>query len=517
MVCWGGCSLGCRCCAADRRWSGRKIRIAALAPSATPSVRDPDHDPRPAYRSIYDVSGDAALLPTLISRLQAAADRPRWLLQRPLSFAFAPAFLKARLRVAAEWQPADLQAVCALAASHRLALDGLISHRSPFDQAPAAYARAFADPTVSRCSSTGGLAHDPVPPLARYRRFTNLCAPRPPSSPPPPAPARPSRRRSSPSTAKAASAKSFTLANLSYMMAQQVAKFCSSAAIPRAIPPRCCLAARPARRSSTPRRAAKKPVPRSASATSASSATASSRWSWRSGGRTWLRRTRGIIHGFETLEKLGFHDWGFDFVLLDFLGDVVCGGFGLPIARDMCQKVIVVGSNDLQSLYVANNVCSATPLSQAGWTSAWPASSSTRTMAPAKPAPCRKGRHPGARRHSRDEDIRRKSAKYEIIGRPGSPWAPLFEGSRRNAWPRPPLAPPRSIGTRCSACLRARPSVATSCWSRPRSKIWPGRRLKKRRSQKSSTTRRCEDCHVVQSSQRLRLGRSASDAPAERR
>jgi nitrogenase subunit NifH len=46
-------------------------------------------------------------------------------------------------------------------------------------------------------------------------------------------------------------------------------------------------------------------------------------------------------------------------VLLDFLGDVVCGGFGLPIARDMCQKVIVVGSNDLQSLYVANNVCSA--------------------------------------------------------------------------------------------------------------------------------------------------------------
>ena len=68
---------------------------------------------------------------------------------------------------------------------------------------------------------------------------------------------------------------------------------------------------------------------------------------------------RGIIHGFELLEKLGFHQWDFDYVLLDFLGDVVCGGFGLPIARDMCQKVIVVGSNDLQSLYVANNVCSA--------------------------------------------------------------------------------------------------------------------------------------------------------------
>lgn len=47
---------------------------------------------------------------------------------------------------------------------------------------------------------------------------------------------------------------------------------------------------------------------------------------------------RGIIHGFELLEKLGFHDWDFDYVLLDFLGDVVCGGFGLPIARDMAQK-----------------------------------------------------------------------------------------------------------------------------------------------------------------------------------
>ena len=39
---------------------------------------------------------------------------------------------------------------------------------------------------------------------------------------------------------------------------------------------------------------------------------------------------RGIIHGFELLEKLGFHEWDFDYVLLDFLGDVVCGGFGLP-------------------------------------------------------------------------------------------------------------------------------------------------------------------------------------------
>ena len=40
--------------------------------------------------------------------------------------------------------------------------------------------------------------------------------------------------------------------------------------------------------------------------------------------------------------KSGFHDWDFD-MYLDFLGDVVCGGFGLPIAQDMAQKVILVG------------------------------------------------------------------------------------------------------------------------------------------------------------------------------
>jgi len=112
------------------------------------TVCDPDHDPRPQYRSIYDVSGDAALLPTLIARLQRGGEIVlAGFYSEPLSFAFAPAFLKeARLRVAAEWQPTDLQAVCALAASGRLGLDGLISHRSPFDQAPAAYAHAFADP-----------------------------------------------------------------------------------------------------------------------------------------------------------------------------------------------------------------------------------------------------------------------------------------------------------------------------------------------------------------------------------
>ncbi len=152
---------------------------------------------------------------------------------------------------------------------------------------------------------------------------------------------------------------------------------------------------------------------------------------------------RGIIHGFELLEKLGFHEWGFDYVLLDFLGDVVCGGFGLPIARDMCQKVIVVGSNDLQSLYVANNVCSAVQYFRklggnvgvagivinkddgTGEAQAFAQAVGIPVLA-AIPA---------------DDDIRKKSANYQIIGRPGDRWGPLFETLAANVGVAPPVHP----------------------------------------------------------------------------
>uniref|UniRef100_UPI003558B673 chlorophyllide a reductase iron protein subunit X n=1 Tax=Falsiroseomonas oryziterrae TaxID=2911368 RepID=UPI003558B673 len=152
---------------------------------------------------------------------------------------------------------------------------------------------------------------------------------------------------------------------------------------------------------------------------------------------------RGIIHGFELMEKLGFHDWDFDFVLLDFLGDVVCGGFGLPIARDMCQKVIIVGSNDLQSLYVANNVCSAVEYFRklggnvgvaglvvnkddgTGEAQAFAQAVGVPVLA-AIPA---------------HEDIRRKSANYEIVGKPGGEWAPLFEALGVQVAEAPPLRP----------------------------------------------------------------------------
>ena len=152
---------------------------------------------------------------------------------------------------------------------------------------------------------------------------------------------------------------------------------------------------------------------------------------------------RGIIHGFELLEKLGFHNWGFDYVLLDFLGDVVCGGFGLPIARDMCQKVIVVGSNDLQSLYVANNVCSAVDyfrklggnVGVAGLViNKDDSTGEARAFAEAVGIPVLAS-------IPAHDDIRRKSANYEIIGKPGGQWAAVFEGLATNVAEAPPLRP----------------------------------------------------------------------------
>jgi len=152
---------------------------------------------------------------------------------------------------------------------------------------------------------------------------------------------------------------------------------------------------------------------------------------------------RGIIHGFELLEKLGFHEWGFDYVLLDFLGDVVCGGFGLPIARDMCQKVIVVASNDLQSLYVANNVCSAVDyfrnlggnVGVAGMViNKDDGSGEAQAFATAVGIPVLAA-------IPAHDDIRRKSANYEIIGRPGTTWAPLFEQLAGGVADAPPVRP----------------------------------------------------------------------------
>jgi len=107
----------------------------------------------------------------------------------------------------------------------------------------------------------------------------------------------------------------------------------------------------------------------------------------------------------------------------------------------MCQKVIVVGSNDLQSLYVANNVCSAVEYFRGlggnvgvagvvinkddgtGEAQAWAEKAGLPVLA-SIPA---------------DDDIRRKSAAYQIVGHPDGEWGPLFAELGQNVADAPPL------------------------------------------------------------------------------
>lgn len=111
-------------------------------------VLNPDADPRRDYQSIYDVSGDPAILDSLIARLAAGGEIVlAGFYSQPLSFSFPPAFMReARIRVAAEWRESDLHAVKGMVESGRLSLDGLITHRREATDADAAYRTAFGDP-----------------------------------------------------------------------------------------------------------------------------------------------------------------------------------------------------------------------------------------------------------------------------------------------------------------------------------------------------------------------------------
>ncbi len=110
-------------------------------------VLHPDADPRRDYKAIYDVSGDAAILDTLIQRLAPGGEIVlAGFYSEPLSFAFAPAFMReAQIRAAAEWQRPDLLAVKELLDTGRLSLDGLITHHAIAEHAADAYRTAFGD------------------------------------------------------------------------------------------------------------------------------------------------------------------------------------------------------------------------------------------------------------------------------------------------------------------------------------------------------------------------------------
>ncbi len=110
-------------------------------------VVNPQDDTRRDYRSICDVSGDSAILDKALPHLARGGEIIlAGFYSSPPAFNFPIAFRKEmRLRVAAEWAPADLDAVIDLAAAGRLDLSSLVTHTSPACDAASAYTRAFED------------------------------------------------------------------------------------------------------------------------------------------------------------------------------------------------------------------------------------------------------------------------------------------------------------------------------------------------------------------------------------
>ncbi len=130
--------------AAPTVWETQSLRRAGADGYA---VMHPDEDTRKNYHAIYDVSGDAALLNGLISRLAPGGEVVlAGFYKQDLHFAFAPAFMReAQIRVAAQWKKHDLQTVAQLVESGALSLDGLITHTLKPGQAREAYETAFGD------------------------------------------------------------------------------------------------------------------------------------------------------------------------------------------------------------------------------------------------------------------------------------------------------------------------------------------------------------------------------------
>lgn len=65
---------------------------------------------------------------------------------------------------------------------------------------------------------------------------------------------------------------------------------------------------------------------------------------------------RGIITSIGLLERLGAYTEDLDYVFYDVLGDVVCGGFAMPIREGKAKEIYIVASGEMMSLYAANNI-----------------------------------------------------------------------------------------------------------------------------------------------------------------
>lgn len=65
---------------------------------------------------------------------------------------------------------------------------------------------------------------------------------------------------------------------------------------------------------------------------------------------------RGIITSINLLEQLGAYTDDLDYVFYDVLGDVVCGGFAMPIREGKAREIYIVASGEMMALYAANNI-----------------------------------------------------------------------------------------------------------------------------------------------------------------
>jgi bacteriochlorophyllide a dehydrogenase len=120
----------------------------------------PEADSKRSYRSIMDASGDAGILDLAIGRLaRSGVVTLAGFYSQPLSFAFAPAFMReATIRVAAEFTAANIASVLTLIDSGDLSLDGLISHDAAAEDCALAYDTAFRDPSCTKMVLDWGLA-----------------------------------------------------------------------------------------------------------------------------------------------------------------------------------------------------------------------------------------------------------------------------------------------------------------------------------------------------------------------
>jgi len=66
---------------------------------------------------------------------------------------------------------------------------------------------------------------------------------------------------------------------------------------------------------------------------------------------------RGIITAINLMEEMGGYPEDLDFLFYDVLGDVVCGGFAMPMREGKAQEIYIVTSGEMMAIYAANNIC----------------------------------------------------------------------------------------------------------------------------------------------------------------